>query len=533
MRLLNFLACVCIISFIACKDDPAGTDPVKKNGVVNGESSSSAFTLTVNASFNGLNFTERTYGKFGVLFSPANENAEQEFTKWAAGGSISSKDIQFKEASQLLAGDRLHMSLEGLDPETEYVVCAYFESEDGELRMIGQTENITTKAFRPVITNTGAPNPKFFSAVLNATLAGVDSMDTKFCQFGFVCSQDANPTVENGKVFRNVGEAVQNKDFATKATYLKVLTQYHYRPYLCVNGKDYYYGDDKTFSTRDYNENAVDMGTGVMFSKLFLGADTDDEYGDLYRWGDLEPCRSGVPYALYDAGGIKDIGLDDISGTEYDPVRHRLGGDWRMATAHELDSLIEVCRFEPKIFFEDYKKNKLMCISPRTGNKIAFLPAPYGYCYGTNGKSMRMYETSGGFYLWSSTSFVEQSSGVTLIANTAMYTIDYIEEQLDILVDQYLREHTSDDVIMAVDVYTWVASVSDIITVETVSRTYRYVHEYRPNNSIYEADYYYNNPSELNQGKWTIVHSGSSGVYAQLILPVRDKQPGDPGYQAK
>jgi hypothetical protein len=272
--------------------------------VTNGESSSSAFTLTVDASFNGLKFNDRTYGKFGIMYCLSNENAEQEFTRWAAGGKITSSDIKIRETTELRSGDRIHMTLEGLDPETEYMVCAYFESEDGDKRMIGRTEKITTKKFAPVIVNSGAQNPMFFSAMLEGSLSGVDSIDTKFCSFGFVCGNSANPTIENGTIFKNPAEKVQNKTFKTKATYLKVLTEYHYRPYLCVNGKDYYYGEDKSFSTRDYEENAVDMGTGIMFSKLFLGADTDDEYGDLYRWGDLEPCRSGVPYALYDAGGI-------------------------------------------------------------------------------------------------------------------------------------------------------------------------------------------------------------------------------------
>ena len=527
MRFINFITCVCIISFIACKDDPAGPEPVNRNGVTNGESSSSAFTLTVDASFNGLKFNDRTYGKFGVMYCLSNENAEQEFTRWAAGGKITSSDIKIRETTELRSGDRIHMTLEGLDPETEYMVCAYFESEEGDKRMIGRTEKITTKKFAPVIVNSGAENPLFFSAKLQGSLSGVDSIDAKFCSFGFVCSNSANPTIQNGTVFKNPGEKVQNKTFNTKATYLKVNTEYHYRPYLCVNSKDYYYGEDKTFSTRDYEENAVDMGTVIMFSKLFLGADTDDEYGDLYRWGDLEPCRSGVPYALYDAGGIKDIGLDDISGTEYDPVRHRLGGDWRMATAKELDSLIEVCRFEPKIFFENYKKNKLMCISPRTGNKIAILPAPYGLCYGSYAKSMRIYETSGYCYIWSSSSFMEQSRGVRLTYNTAMYDMDYIDEQLDILVDQYLMEHTSEDVIYAADVYSWIASQTDIITVETITSMYRYVYEYRPSNNIWDAEYYYNNPGELNGGGWTMLYTGASSIYAQLILPVRDKHAGE------
>ena len=536
MRLLNFLACVCIISFIACKDDPAGPDPVKKNGVVNGESSSSAFTLTVNASFNGLNFTERTYGKFGVLFSPANENAEQEFTKWAAGGSISSKDIQFKEASQLLAGDRLHMSLEGLDPETEYVVCAYFESEDGERRMIGQTENITTKAFRPVITNTGAPDPKFFSAVLNATLAGVDSMDTKFCQFGFVCSQDANPTVENGKIFRNVGEAVQNKDFATKATYLKVLTQYHYRPYLLVNGKDYYYGDDKSFSTRDYNENAVDMGTGIMFSQLLLGADNDDEYGDLYRWGEIEPAKSGVPYALYDENEqYIDLGMDDISGTQYDPVRHRLGGAWRMATKQEIDSLITMSSFNPKTY-TDPSKNKLICTSRVTGKKIAFLQAPYGSSYGLGAKSIRMIQSYGGFYLWSSTSYEQTSSGTYAYLGEG-YTAEYVNEILDQMLDQYVATLTPVDGVIAIDTYefySWVLQFyPGILRLEQTTRKYRYAYEYAPNYSLDDADYYLQNPGEMREAWGLRPTGGSTCTYAQLVLPVRDKQPGDPGYQAK
>ena len=122
MRFLKLVSCVCLFSFVAvaCNDEK-GTDGPKpsSNGIVNGESQSSAFTLTFYSTFNGLNFSERTYGRFGAFFAEKGSFDQDAVDAWANGGTVQNREFM-KETSQLLAGDRMKLFLEGLEPETEY-----------------------------------------------------------------------------------------------------------------------------------------------------------------------------------------------------------------------------------------------------------------------------------------------------------------------------------------------------------------------------------------------------------------------------
>ena len=148
MRFLKLVSCVCLFSFVAvaCNDEK-GTDGPKpsSNGIVNGESQSSAFTLTFYSTFNGLNFSERTYGRFGAFFAEKGSFDQDAVDAWANGGTVQNREFM-KETSQLLAGDRMKLFLEGLEPETEYELCAFFEAESGR-RMVGKTQTVSTKAF--------------------------------------------------------------------------------------------------------------------------------------------------------------------------------------------------------------------------------------------------------------------------------------------------------------------------------------------------------------------------------------------------
>lgn len=521
MRLFKLcVASVCIISLFACKDDEV-TKNESKNGVVNGEVSKSAFTITVNSSFSGLTFNERTYGSFGVFYCEYGKGSDDSFEAWEKGGKIESADIIMKYGDILKAGDCMEMHLEGLKPNTEYLVCTFFESESGR-RMIGRSERVKTNEFKVSLKNTGAVSPKYFTATLSANVSGLDPEDCKFCSIGFVCSTEANPTIENGMVFRDVNEKVANKDYSLRAKGLDVLTEYHYVPYLVVNTiNSYYYGDDKTFSTLDYEENAVDLGTGILVSRYFLGAESEDEYGDLYRWGEVTPVKSGIPYALFDANTLNyvELNVSNISGTEYDAVKKRIGGKWRMPTAAEMDSIMKVCDFLP-VRNKDIYKTKLTFKSKITGKSVTYPQSGYGYSYGNSLNRIRYYDPYGSFYIWTGDFIREEFTSRRFVGLTDSQLDDYLDQYIDIIIST--TTSSGSIVIYLDDFYAWLEE-QNLGHYEDRLMKVNYIYFYRPNNWMDEMDYYDSGELKLNDDKWSLRLYSDYGDDAYNMLPVRDK----------
>ena len=106
----------------------------------------------------------------------------------------------------------------------------------------------------------------------------------------------------------------------------------------------------------------VDMGLDINFAPGNLGATIDNPAGDYYGWGCTEPYADGenVTWSLYfqkiggsgsaasDCGTAKDPlrGVTEISGTQWDPVRQKMGAPWRMATKADWDKLKDESKFE-------------------------------------------------------------------------------------------------------------------------------------------------------------------------------------------
>ena len=135
----------------------------------------------------------------------------------------------------------------------------------------------------------------------------------------------------------------------------------------------------------------VDLGLSVKWATCNVGADSPEEYGDYYAWGETETKSS------YYEGNSEtyDENIDDITGTDRDVAHVKWGGSWRMPTADEFEELMDNC---------DYKWTTLNGVwggrftSNKNGNSI-FLPATGFY----EGKSL---EESGVYgYYWSSTPF--------------------------------------------------------------------------------------------------------------------------------
>lgn len=497
------ILCVCTIPFLSCGDKGTDTPKAKANGVENGLFSSSAFTFTANSTFNNLTFDERTYGSFGVLYCETGSDSKALIEQWAGGSNdpLLNNALSVKRTTTIYPGGRIEVTVDGLLPNTPYTACCFMESEDGKTRKIGAIENLSTKKFEVVLNNPGADNVKYFSALLQANISGLDPADRKYCSAGFIISEEDEPDMENGTLLEIFGTVVDD-DFSMKAGSLSHKSKYNYRPILKIlTTGEYCYGEVGTFTTRDYDENIVDMGTSVLWSRYLLGAEEDHAEGDLYRWGETEPLKAGVPYVAGSSLRGKEVNL---SGTEYDPVTHRLGGKWRMPTSAELQELVNSCGFSGKSM-KNIEDNYLIVKSAKTGKIINLPQTKYAYCYGDNYSKHTIYNASGSFNIWSADMSYRE------ITETGYYILDNDKYEA-LLLDPNFDGSISSMV------------AAGALELRTETYTVYSIDVFEPNNWLDYIDYYNSGEVLLNDGIWLMAAAPTTGLYyGYSILPVRDR----------
>ena len=119
------------------------------------------------------------------------------------------------------------------------------------------------------------------------------------------------------------------------------------------------------------DERIVDLGLSVNWANCNVGANSPEEYGDYFAWGEVDSkdYYSVNNYKYYSNGNFTDIG-SDISGTAYDAATHNMGEIWRMPTKAEYEELINKCEWK----FVTYRKKRGWQVTGPSGNSI-FLPA--------------------------------------------------------------------------------------------------------------------------------------------------------------
>jgi len=163
-------------------------------------------------------------------------------------------------------------------------------------------------------------------------------------------------------------------------------------------GEEYYgyklYGDTVKFTTKEKPMTvgeAVDLGLSVKWANCNVGADSPDEYGYYYAWGE-----TSIKIMYNEENNItwnKDLG--DIAGdSRYDAARANWRGNWRLPTKTEWEELVKKCKWEWT--WRGYK-----VVGPN-GNSI-FLPVS-GKHYLDYLFPDSYYQGSDGFY-WSSTPY--------------------------------------------------------------------------------------------------------------------------------
>ena len=233
-------------------------------------------------------------------------------------------------------------------------------------------------------------------------------------------SKNEEPTVDDSKVKY---EYLYEGTWQCTLSGLLSGSKYYYRPYLKV-GDAVFYGSVKSFTTLgdyvDVSPNAVDLGlsSGTFWADRNVGAESPEDYGDYFAWGETEP-KSSYDWETYKwCNGSSSTMTKYCTDSNYgyngftdnkttlelsdDAAYVNMGSNWCMPTYDQLSELRSECTWTwtTQSGTEGYK------VTGPNGNSI-FLPAAgcynNGYLYfsGINGSYWigSLYEGSPAYFL--------------------------------------------------------------------------------------------------------------------------------------
>jgi hypothetical protein len=195
------------------------------------------------------------------------------------------------------------------------------------------------------------------SAISGGTITSNDGNYIVYMK-GICWATHPNPMVMNDSYTENGSGA---ESFAAEMTDLTPNTVYYVRAYVVtLNGT--FYGDEFSFTTLDDGSNDhayVDLGlpSGLLWANCNVGADSPEDYGDYFAWGETQP-KDNFSWANYQycMGSFNtltkycnnpDIGYngftDDLTTLEPsdDAATANWGDDWRMPTEEEWQELYQ------------------------------------------------------------------------------------------------------------------------------------------------------------------------------------------------
>ena len=157
----------------------------------------------------------------------------------------------------------------------------------------------------------------------------------------------------------------------------------------------------------------VDLGlpSGLLWATCNVGAETPEEYGDYFAWGDIN-TKSNYTSSNYSTYNVQ---ITDISGNaQYDAATANWGGSWRMPTKDEMNELRSNCTWT---WITQNEVNGYNVEGPN-GNSI-FLPAAGYY-------SWQSHKDAGtrGFY-WSSSDYINDFSIVNYALSLTIKNTSY------------------------------------------------------------------------------------------------------------
>ena len=206
---------------------------------------------------------------------------------------------------------------------------------------------------------------------------------------GICWSTSATPTISDSHIAAGTGTGA----FTAVMDSLQANTTYHVRAYA-TNEAGTAYGLDREFVTDDGGCDCgyvdLDLPSGLLWATCNVGANSPEEYGDYFAWGETQPkdvydystyqySNGGtswlnpnlIKYCSYSGYGYNGF-TDNLTEllTEDDAATANWGADWRMPTKEDWE---ELCNNTTSIMTTQNGKNGRL-FSSSNGNTL-FLPA--------------------------------------------------------------------------------------------------------------------------------------------------------------
>ena len=327
------------------------------------------------------------------------------FLRGVCWGTATNPDIDGDHTDEGSGIGNFSGALEGLDPNTTYYVRAYAVTDHG--LFYGNELNFTTMNGIPEVSTAEVTDITANSAVCGGTVT-VDGGLAIIAQ-GVCWSTNHNPTMTDSHTTDGAGTG----SFTSNLTGLTPNTTYYVRAYA-TNSYVTVYGGEKTFTTENGgggDDHAyVDLGlpSGLLWATCNIGANTPEDYGDYFAWGETQPkgtynwttyqyCNGSnntfTKYCSNSSCGYNGF-TDNLTTLlpEDDAVTANWGGGWRMPTKEEWGELINNTTVTWTM--QNGVSGRLFTAS--NGNSL-FLPAA-GYRYNNS-----LYSDGGDGDYWSST----------------------------------------------------------------------------------------------------------------------------------
>ena len=244
------------------------------------------------------------------------------------------------------------------------------------------------------------------SAFLNGRI--LTTLENSTVQAGFQYS--SSPNLQSNIKTTQASQIDSQHNYKADVSGLEPATDYYYRAFIRYEGNEYF-GEILSFKTEDRlnNTQAIDLGLSVKWANCNIGANSPEENGYHYAWGEIKP-KSNYTWATYyycDNGendndlkftkynSDEKYGIVDNLQTlepEDDVAYVFLGDNWRIPTQKEWLELKQKCTW---VWTSSNGVNGRKVIGPN-GNSL-FLPAT-----GFRLDIIHSYEGFSGSY-WSST----------------------------------------------------------------------------------------------------------------------------------
>lgn len=341
-----------LLSFSCSKEEPVSV--YSRNIVVSDAPSITSFTADLSATINGVDKAEFALAKKGVIYCMKSDNAESAFKAWKEGSDDSGCIVCDKVE---ISGETVQCLLSGLSDDTEYSFCIFLLKRDGT-REISHVSQFRTQPFNPELKVLSMKAVECFVAFATGNI-NMNVKDAPFCEIGVLLSGQQDCSIESSKVFRADESAFDN--YKVRIADLESDHCYYCRPYIkypvSKGNYAYLYGPETEFSTKNFNDVAVDLGlpSGNLWASYNVGAAKPQEYGNYYAWGEVEPksTYSWSNYKLRNESFTTDNSLNILSHKQLDlkndAANYNWGGDWYRFTDEDWNELRSNCDFYPGV----------------------------------------------------------------------------------------------------------------------------------------------------------------------------------------